>query len=460
MQAGEWAGYAVEVAAAGSYTLRARAMWGGTNGALGTFHVEVDGADVTGPLRIPDSGWAPATVMKSGVRLAAGRHTLRVVADTNASNGAAGDIDYLDFALEAAAAPPPAAAAVRWVVTDHLGTPRMVIDQTGSLAGVSRHDYLPFGEEVGAGVAGRTTGRGYSQPDGVRQGFTGYEKDDETRLNYAKARYQSPTMGRFTSPDPYGPWAMSEGEKVAFLASPQQWNRYAYVINNPLRLTDPTGLEVYEPGVSDEHQARIHNALVRISKNGTDEQRRIATYILNNDVLISVISQSSTIEGGAHIVDSSAANADIANGWVSMERAASHTGIRINAFQLADTPDRTVSLEGSLVHEGRHVFGFARTISSLSAREGAEKVFDPTEFRNEYEAFMSEAYYYKKQGGVYHQVGLGKPGLYADLLRKEGDTITVNSERIRGIIRSQYGVSEQNPGPTTTEKHKLSQPRQ
>jgi len=39
------------------------------------------------------------------------------------------------------------------MVTDHLGTPRLILDQTGSLATVSRHDYLPFGEELFATVA-------------------------------------------------------------------------------------------------------------------------------------------------------------------------------------------------------------------------------------------------------------------------------------------------------------------
>ena len=37
---------------------------------------------------------------------------------------------------------------LRWMITDQLGTPRMILDQSGSLANVSRHDYLPFGEEL------------------------------------------------------------------------------------------------------------------------------------------------------------------------------------------------------------------------------------------------------------------------------------------------------------------------
>jgi hypothetical protein len=34
------------------------------------------------------------------------------------------------------------------IVDDHLGTPRMIADQTSSLANLKRHDYLPFGEEI------------------------------------------------------------------------------------------------------------------------------------------------------------------------------------------------------------------------------------------------------------------------------------------------------------------------
>src|SRR5205807_5290342 len=32
---------------------------------------------------------------------------------------------------------------LRWLMTDQLGTPRMVFDQSGSLTTMTRHDYLP-----------------------------------------------------------------------------------------------------------------------------------------------------------------------------------------------------------------------------------------------------------------------------------------------------------------------------
>ncbi|MBA3241760.1 MAG: RHS repeat-associated core domain-containing protein [Acidobacteria bacterium] len=139
-----------------------------------------------------------------------------------------------DRAGKAGAAAGGGASNIEWLVTDQLGTPRMVVDETGTLAGVKRHDYFPFGEELAAGGGGRTTNQGYSQPSGIRQGFTGYEKDNETGLNFAQTRYHSPTQGRFTSPDKLFA-DQYEGD-------PQSWNLYVYAGNNPLLFTDPTGL--------------------------------------------------------------------------------------------------------------------------------------------------------------------------------------------------------------------------
>jgi RHS repeat-associated protein len=125
-------------------------------------------------------------------------------------------------------------AQVSWLVTDQLGTPRMIIDQSGSLANVKRHDYLPFGEELFAGMGARTQQQGYWSNDGIRQQFTQKERDVETGLDYFQARYCSSPQGRFTSPDP------------TLLSvngfNPQTWNRYTYVLNNPLAYVDPLGL--------------------------------------------------------------------------------------------------------------------------------------------------------------------------------------------------------------------------
>lgn len=83
--------------------------------------------------------------------------------------------------------PEPNSLDLTWLVADQLGKPRMIADKTGSLAGISRHDYLPFGEKLLAATGGRTPTQGYVG-DNVRQQFTQYERDDETGLDYAQAR--------------------------------------------------------------------------------------------------------------------------------------------------------------------------------------------------------------------------------------------------------------------------------
>ncbi|HEX5702842.1 MAG TPA: RHS repeat-associated core domain-containing protein [Pyrinomonadaceae bacterium] len=120
---------------------------------------------------------------------------------------------------------------LRWLVSDHLGTPRMVFDQTGSLANASRHDYLPFGEEVPSNL--RTGVPGYPAGDNVRQKFTSKERDSETELDFFEARYYSSTQGRFLSVDPL----LASAERQI----PQSWNRYTYALNSPLMYIDPTG---------------------------------------------------------------------------------------------------------------------------------------------------------------------------------------------------------------------------
>ena len=99
---------------------------------------------------------------------------------------------------------------------------------------------LPFGEEIGANVGGRTTAQGYTASDGVRQKFTGYERDVESGLDYAQARYYAHAQGRFTSPDPLA--------SSASPANPQTFNRYSYVNNSPLTTIDPSGMFGICPG--------------------------------------------------------------------------------------------------------------------------------------------------------------------------------------------------------------------
>ena len=131
---------------------------------------------------------------------------------------------------------PPTTLQTVYMTADVLGSPRINTNQKGEV--VARHDYLPFGDEI-IGFGERNSTQGYEMPDNTRQRFTGYEKDEETKLDFAQARYYGNGLGRFTSVD-------SSLESIS-LVSPQSWNRYAYVLNNPLNRVDPSGLAPNDP---------------------------------------------------------------------------------------------------------------------------------------------------------------------------------------------------------------------
>ena len=122
------------------------------------------------------------------------------------------------------------ATPTQYLMADMLGSTRLVTDGAG--VPKSALDYRAYGELVLTG--GPRTGLTYYYSDaGVKQEFTGKERDAETGLDYFGARYMSAAQGRFTSPDE--PFA-DQGER-----DPQSWNLFSYGRNNPLRFVDPTG---------------------------------------------------------------------------------------------------------------------------------------------------------------------------------------------------------------------------
>ena len=127
---------------------------------------------------------------------------------------------------------PTSQATVSYATGDHLGSPRIITDQYGRVS--SRKDFAAFGDEITSPQrTGGPTGNGYD-PQNVRQDYTGYEKDAESGLEYAQARYYNTSHGRFTSVDPL--------TASATIRNPQTFNRYSYVMNSPYKFTDPLGL--------------------------------------------------------------------------------------------------------------------------------------------------------------------------------------------------------------------------
>jgi RHS repeat-associated protein len=144
---------------------------------------------------------------------------------------------------------------ISYATTDQLGSPRVITDAFGQV--ISRRDFMPYGEELQAGIGGRNENQKYSVTgtDNVRKRFTGYEKDAETGLHFAEARYYNNAHGRFTAVDPL----LASGQS----ANPQTFNRYIYTTNNPLNFVDPSGLLPQNAGADGgcDFQCRVTRAI-------------------------------------------------------------------------------------------------------------------------------------------------------------------------------------------------------
>ncbi len=182
-----------------------------------------------------------------------------------------------------------------YLTTDALGSPRIITNSIGQV--ISRHDYMPFGEEVTANVGGRTTTQGYAGNDGVKQKFTGYERDIESGLDYAQARYFSSKHGRFTSVDPLA--------ASANVKDPQTLNRYSYGNNSPYKFTDPLGLSPnqgsgsndYYDDENQEYRGREAEFGDESRRSEAEYDRRIQTKSDNRDQMDDTICRASGREG-------------------------------------------------------------------------------------------------------------------------------------------------------------------
>jgi len=93
---GEWLMYSIDVKQAGVYSLKIPVA---SNKEGGIFHLEIGGKDVSGPIKIPDTGgWDKLqTIQVKRIMLPAGQHQMKMCMDKEGESGSIGDIDCLIF---------------------------------------------------------------------------------------------------------------------------------------------------------------------------------------------------------------------------------------------------------------------------------------------------------------------------------------------------------------------------
>jgi RHS repeat-associated protein len=105
-----------------------------------------------------------------------------------------------------------------YYVHDGLGSVRQLLDTTGEIE--TNYAYDPFGVPLAGGEV-------YNPYQ-----YTGEAWDAEVGLLYLRARYYQPEAGRFITSDPIG----ADPER------PSVSHRWVYVANNPVSMTDPSGM--------------------------------------------------------------------------------------------------------------------------------------------------------------------------------------------------------------------------
>ena len=329
---------------------------------------------------------------------------------------------------------------VSYLTQDHLGSQRIVTNENGAV--IDRKDYAAFGDETIS--AQRTTGVGYTAAQEPRKNYTGYEKDTESGLEFAQARFYSSTHGRFTSVDPM--------IASASIKNPQTFNRYSYVLNTPYKLVDPLGLisentgacgtrcansgsyvdgsafsgrespfdkafasmglyravgtafaalETYGSATGFD-QTIIKAALKSILTNGTSEAQRIAADIVNSNLQINVVDNLKT-SGQTFVRDAAGLTAAIAEkGTLTASRALGFFGINVDR---QTTMTNYQDLEGTLVHEGKHASIAAAVVVSISTGN-PKHLQDETMINDEIRASTSATEYLIRRGGAYAQKGM------------------------------------------------------
>jgi RHS repeat-associated protein len=111
---------------------------------------------------------------------------------------------------------------VQWLLGDHLGSISVVVNASG--VAQSTQLYKPWGESRYSSSASPTK---YLYTGQMKEGALGGVEG----LYYYGARYYDPSLGRWSQPDSI----------ISDQHNPQDWDRYVYSRNNPVKYTDPSG---------------------------------------------------------------------------------------------------------------------------------------------------------------------------------------------------------------------------
>jgi len=154
-----------------------------------------------------------------------------------------------------------------YVYTDHLGSILTVTNSTGAI--IAEQNFDAWGRK--RNTANWTYTGVQAAPSWLYRGFTGHEHLPQFNLINMNGRMYDPVVGRMLSAD----------NNVQMPDFTQNYNRYSYALNNPLRNTDPDGENVvvdawlvgFVDGFFSSSNNRWDNGLGRANRKATNDLR-------------------------------------------------------------------------------------------------------------------------------------------------------------------------------------------
>lgn len=140
-----------------------------------------------------------------------------------------------------------------YVLTDNIGSVSVVTDGFGNI--INRYYYTAWGGRVRTdnGEYDHATYFGDEGGDVTDRGYTCHEHLTPLNLIDMNGRIYDPVLARFLSPDPY----------IQAPDFTQNYNRYAYCLNNPFKYTDPSG----EWALLDDVIAAVVGGVINLTVN-------------------------------------------------------------------------------------------------------------------------------------------------------------------------------------------------
>jgi RHS repeat-associated protein len=258
---------------------------------------------------------------------------------------------------------------IEYYFADQIGSARVVTNASGTI--LEDCDYFPYG------------GSGCSPSSINNYLFTGKERDSESGLDNFGARYYSSQYGRFMRPDPI----LITKDRIV---DPQEWNMYAYVRNNPLNLTDPTGLDFHITCQAD-NDTNCNNGLVgAYSTPDENGNRSFTPTVISNDQNGNLVDQN----GNQY-------KANVSGAGVSFSQAGSSQssmGVFINGTN-------ATTIQGS---GGLSGFTFNFTSSNMASNVSAEGTFTYAGTATQTEQALANAgfqHYFGDDFDIFHPSG-------------------------------------------------------